>query len=63
MKIEKGEVVFQYTIREAISDGYLCPVRGYRVKTEIDLSGPVCIPPVGISAKTKRMKIEKGEGG
>lgn len=33
------EVVFQYTIREAVADGFLCPVRGWRVKTEIDLSG------------------------
>lgn len=33
------EVVFRYTLREAIGDGWLCDLRGYRVRTDVDLSG------------------------
>lgn len=34
------KVLYQYTLREAIADGYLCDVRGYRVAaTGLDLSG------------------------
>lgn len=32
------EIVFRYSIRDAIKDGWLCDLRGFRVKTEIDLS-------------------------
>lgn len=32
------EVVFDYGIRKAIDDGWLCPLRGYRVQTKVDLS-------------------------
>lgn len=32
-------VVFSYTLREAISQGYLCGLRGYRVASGVDLSG------------------------
>jgi superfamily II DNA or RNA helicase len=32
------EVVFSYGIREAIADGWLCSLRGYRVKTDVDLT-------------------------
>lgn len=39
---EKGsvyeEVAYNYSIREAIADGFLCTIRGYTVRTEIDLS-------------------------
>ena len=33
------EVVYEYPIRRAIEEGYLCPLRGYRVQTDVDLSG------------------------
>lgn len=32
------EQVFDYSIRTAIRDGWLCDVRGYRVKSQVDLS-------------------------
>jgi superfamily II DNA or RNA helicase len=32
------EVAFTYTLRQAIQDGYLCQIRGYRVASSIDLS-------------------------
>lgn len=32
------EEVFRYELREAIVDGYLCDVRGFRVETKLDLS-------------------------
>jgi superfamily II DNA or RNA helicase len=32
-------VVFVYSIREAITDGWLVDIRGYRVRTDTDLSG------------------------
>ena len=31
-------VVYNYSIRDAIEDGWLCPLRGYRVITHVDLS-------------------------
>lgn len=31
------EQVFDYGIRDGINDGYLCPVRGYRVVSDVDL--------------------------
>lgn len=33
------EVVFEYPIRQAMDEGYLCPLRGYRLQTKVDLSG------------------------
>ena len=33
------EVVFSYTLREAIKDGYLVDLRGYRVGADLDLRG------------------------
>lgn len=33
------EVAFNYPIRQAIEDGFLCDLRGYRVETETDLGG------------------------
>ena len=33
------EVAFTYTMMEAMQDGWLCPIRGYRVKTNVDLTG------------------------
>lgn len=41
---DSGEVMFQkevfsYPLIAAIKEGYLCPVRGYRVVTDTDLSG------------------------
>lgn len=32
------EIVFRYSIRDAIKDGWLCDLRGYRVKTDVDLT-------------------------
>lgn len=32
------EVAYSYPIRQAIQDGFLCDLRGYRVETETDLS-------------------------
>lgn len=32
------EIVFTYTIRKAIKEGWLVPLRGFRLKTETDLS-------------------------
>lgn len=32
------ETVYSYGIREAIRDGWLCDIRGYRVKTDVDLT-------------------------
>jgi len=32
------EIVFQYGLVDAIKDGWLCDIRGYRVKTGVDLS-------------------------
>lgn len=32
------EVVFEYGIRKAIKDGYLCDIRAFRVETDLDLS-------------------------
>lgn len=32
------DVAFQYTLREAIQDGWLVQIRGYTVRTDIDLS-------------------------
>lgn len=32
------DVVYRITLKEAISDGWLCRLRGYRVATDIDLS-------------------------
>lgn len=32
------EEVFRYELRRAISDGYLCDIRGFRVETSLDLS-------------------------
>ena len=33
------KVVFVYSIRDAISDGWLVDIRGFRVRTDVDLSG------------------------
>lgn len=33
------EQVYSYTIRDAIRDGWLCDIRGFRVKTTTDLTG------------------------
>lgn len=33
------ELVYDYKIRQAIKDGYLADIRGFRVQTETDLSG------------------------
>ena len=33
-----GECVYTYEIRDAIKDGYLCQIVGYRMSTDIDLS-------------------------
>jgi ATP-dependent helicase IRC3 len=33
------EIVFQYGIREGIKDGWLCDVRGYRIRTATSLEG------------------------
>ena len=32
------ETVYSYGIREAIRDGWLCDIRGYRVRTDVDLT-------------------------
>lgn len=32
------EVLYTYTLREAIADGWLCDLRGYRVRTDLDLT-------------------------
>lgn len=31
------EIIYSYPIRRAIQEGYLCPIRGYRVQTDVDL--------------------------
>lgn len=33
------KIVFSYPIRKAIKEGWLVPLRGYRLKTKVDLSG------------------------
>ena len=33
-----GECVYRYEIRDAIADGWLCQVRGFSVRTDVDLS-------------------------
>jgi ATP-dependent helicase IRC3 len=33
------EVAHHYSIRQAVADGWLCPIRGFRVLTQLDLSG------------------------
>lgn len=32
------EIVFEYGIRKAIKDGYLCGIRAFRIETDLDLS-------------------------
>lgn len=34
-----AEMVHEYPIIQAVEEGYLCPVRGYVVRTDIDLTG------------------------